>query len=62
VNVLLFVTNFRTRQEFSVPGLLWNELKELWHEGVKNYFCKLWNIVDFCMLLILITSFTSRTV
>ncbi|CAK8697070.1 unnamed protein product [Clavelina lepadiformis] len=43
-----------------VTGMLWNEVKELWGEGMNSYMCQLWNMVDSLMLLILISSFTCR--
>ncbi|XP_078481613.1 short transient receptor potential channel 7-like isoform X3 [Ciona intestinalis] len=42
-----------------IAGLLWNEVGELWDEGPRNYIIQLWNVLDFFMLLILITSFAS---
>uniref|UniRef100_H2ZES4 Transient receptor ion channel domain-containing protein n=1 Tax=Ciona savignyi TaxID=51511 RepID=H2ZES4_CIOSA len=40
-------------------GLLWNEVTELWDDGPRNYVVQLWNILDFFLLVILITSFVA---
>ncbi|GFR26502.1 transient receptor hypothetical-gamma protein [Trichonephila clavata] len=30
-----------------VIGFVWAEIKQLWDEGLENYLCDMWNVVDF---------------
>ncbi|KAH3777181.1 short transient receptor potential channel 7-like [Dreissena polymorpha] len=43
-----------------IIGMLWQELKQVYSEGIYNYFDALYNYLDFTVLTIYITSFTLR--
>ena len=40
--------------------MLWQELKQVYGEGIYNYFEALYNYLDFTVLTLYITSFTLR--
>ncbi|XP_045191556.2 short transient receptor potential channel 7-like isoform X1 [Mercenaria mercenaria] len=43
-----------------IIGMLWQELKQVYSEGIYNYFEALYNYLDFAVLTLYITSFTLR--
>lgn len=46
---------------FSVwTGMLWQELKQVYNEGLYGYFDSLYNYLDCAVLLLYISSFTLR--
>ena len=30
-----------------ISGIIWNEIKQLWDVGLKEYLNDMWNVVDF---------------
>lgn len=40
--------------------MLWQELKQVYSDGIYNYFDALYNYLDFAVLALYITSFTLR--
>jgi hypothetical protein len=40
--------------------MLWQEIKQIYAEGVYDYFDSLYNYLDFTVLTLYITSFTMR--
>lgn len=30
-----------------ILGLIWNEIKQLWDVGLRDYIADMWNVVDF---------------
>ena len=40
--------------------MLWQELKQVYSDGIYNYFDALYNYLDFAVLTLYITSFTLR--
>lgn len=40
--------------------MLWQELKQVYGDGIYNYFDALYNYLDFAVLTLYITSFTLR--
>ncbi|XP_066501362.1 transient receptor potential cation channel subfamily C member 2b [Hoplias malabaricus] len=45
-----------------VAGFFWFECKEVWIEGLRNYFLDLWNCLDMIVLSMYLASFTLRVV
>ncbi|KAG9265696.1 short transient receptor potential channel 2-like [Astyanax mexicanus] len=45
-----------------VAGFFWFECKEVWIEGVRNYFRDLWNCLDMMVLSMYLASFSLRVV
>ncbi len=45
---------------FTILGLLWQECKQLYNEGVEGYMSSLFNFIDFTSLQLYIASFTLR--
>ncbi|XP_067101893.1 short transient receptor potential channel 6 [Osmerus mordax] len=45
---------------FWVIGMIWAECKEIWSQGLREYLSELWNLLDFGMLTIFVTSFITR--
>ncbi|KAK3600930.1 hypothetical protein CHS0354_004139 [Potamilus streckersoni] len=45
-----------------ILGMLWQEIKQIYGEGLYNYFDALYNYLDFAVLTLYITSFTLRYV
>ncbi|XP_036393581.1 short transient receptor potential channel 6 [Megalops cyprinoides] len=43
-----------------VIGMIWAECKEIWSEGPREYMLEPWNLLDFGMLAIFVTSFIAR--
>ncbi|XP_046891175.1 short transient receptor potential channel 6 [Hypomesus transpacificus] len=43
-----------------VIGMIWAECKEIWSQGLREYLSELWNLLDFGMLTIFVTSFITR--
>ncbi|XP_046362043.1 short transient receptor potential channel 3-like isoform X3 [Haliotis rufescens] len=43
-------------------GLIWEECKQIWSAGAKDYFRSLWNVVDSLMLSMLLASFVLEIV
>jgi len=40
--------------------MLWQEVKQVYSDGIYNYFDALYNYLDFAVLTLYITSFTLR--
>ncbi|GFY76506.1 transient receptor potential protein [Trichonephila inaurata madagascariensis] len=38
-----------------VIGFVWAEIKQLWDEGLENYLCDMWNVVDFFTNMLYLT-------
>ncbi|KAJ8303131.1 hypothetical protein KUTeg_019527 [Tegillarca granosa] len=45
-----------------IIGMLWQEMKQVYAEGIYNYFDSLYNYLDYAVLTLYITSFTLRYV
>uniref|UniRef100_A0AAY4E635 Transient receptor ion channel domain-containing protein n=1 Tax=Denticeps clupeoides TaxID=299321 RepID=A0AAY4E635_9TELE len=43
-----------------VIGMIWAECKEIWSQGPREYLLEPWNLLDFGMLAIFVTSFIAR--
>ncbi|XP_051512245.1 short transient receptor potential channel 6 [Myxocyprinus asiaticus] len=43
-----------------VIGMIWAECKEIWSQGPRDYVLEPWNLLDFGMLAIFVTSFIAR--
>uniref|UniRef100_A0A8C1GGE9 Transient receptor potential cation channel, subfamily C, member 6b n=2 Tax=Cyprinus carpio TaxID=7962 RepID=A0A8C1GGE9_CYPCA len=43
-----------------VVGMIWAECKEIWSQGPREYLLEPWNLLDFGMLAIFVTSFIAR--
>uniref|UniRef100_A0A671MJT3 Short transient receptor potential channel 6-like n=1 Tax=Sinocyclocheilus anshuiensis TaxID=1608454 RepID=A0A671MJT3_9TELE len=43
-----------------VVGMIWAECKEIWSQGPREYLQEPWNLLDFGMLAIFVTSFIAR--
>ncbi|XP_031427340.1 short transient receptor potential channel 6a isoform X2 [Clupea harengus] len=43
-----------------VIGMIWAECKEIWSQGPREYLSEPWNMLDFGMLAIFVTSFIAR--
>ncbi|CAM4577389.1 unnamed protein product [Leuciscus chuanchicus] len=43
-----------------VVGMIWAECKEIWYQGPREYLLEPWNLLDFGMLAIFVTSFIAR--
>ncbi|XP_051953470.1 short transient receptor potential channel 6 [Xyrauchen texanus] len=43
-----------------VIGMIWAECKEIWSQGAREYISEPWNLLDFGMLAIFVTSFIAR--
>ncbi|XP_062590016.1 short transient receptor potential channel 3-like [Saccostrea cucullata] len=41
-----------------IIGWIWEEVKQLYDQGAGDYFRSVWNVIDFLMLTLLLTSFT----
>lgn len=40
--------------------MIWAECKEIWSQGPREYLLEPWNLLDFGMLAIFVTSFIAR--
>ena len=47
---------------FIIAGMLWQEVKQIYGDGVYDYFDSLYNYLDVAVLTLYITSFTLRNV
>ncbi|XP_060073297.1 transient-receptor-potential-like protein [Ylistrum balloti] len=47
---------------FWVTGFVWQEVKQLWEEGLKAYIRQWWNWLDFIMLSLYLATFSLRLV
>ncbi|CAI9734239.1 short transient receptor potential channel 3-like [Octopus vulgaris] len=47
---------------FYVFGMFWAECKQLWDEGVKEYFAQMWNYMDITMLALYTASYTIESI
>ncbi|XP_033743290.1 transient-receptor-potential-like protein [Pecten maximus] len=47
---------------FWVTGFVWQEVKQLWDEGLKAYIRQWWNWLDFIMLSLYLATFSLRLV
>ena len=45
----------------SLLGMVWAECKEIWSLGPREYLLEPWNLLDFGMLAIFVTSFVARS-
>ncbi|XP_017320832.1 short transient receptor potential channel 6 [Ictalurus punctatus] len=43
-----------------VIGMIWAECKEIWSQGPREYLLEPWNLLDFGMLAIFVSSFIAR--
>ncbi|XP_031645300.1 short transient receptor potential channel 6 isoform X2 [Oncorhynchus kisutch] len=43
-----------------VIGMVWAECKEIWSQGAREYLSETWNLLDFGMLSLFVTSFITR--
>ncbi|XP_052007911.1 short transient receptor potential channel 6-like [Xyrauchen texanus] len=43
-----------------VIGMIWAECKEIWSQDLREYLLEPWNLLDFGMLAIFVTSFIAR--
>ncbi|KAL0972672.1 hypothetical protein UPYG_G00193180 [Umbra pygmaea] len=43
-----------------VIGMIWAECKEVWSQGAREYLSEPWNLLDFGMLCLFVTSFIAR--
>lgn len=43
-------------------GMFWAECKQLWDEGVKEYFAQMWNYMDITMLALYTASYTIESI
>uniref|UniRef100_A0A3P8Z9S8 Transient receptor ion channel domain-containing protein n=1 Tax=Esox lucius TaxID=8010 RepID=A0A3P8Z9S8_ESOLU len=43
-----------------VIGMIWAECKEIWSQGLREYLLEPWNLLDFGMLCLFVTSFITR--
>ncbi|XP_035240916.1 short transient receptor potential channel 6-like isoform X3 [Anguilla anguilla] len=43
-----------------VVGMIWAECKEIWSQGPREYLLEPWNLLDFGMLAIFVSSFIAR--
>lgn len=41
-------------------GMIWAECKEIWTQGPREYLLEPWNLLDFGMLAIFVSSFIAR--
>lgn len=41
-------------------GMIWAECKEIWSQGPREYLLEPWNLLDFGMLAIFVSSFIAR--
>ena len=49
-----------TRVHVVVVALLWQEMKQLYHDGLIAHFSSVYNHMDFCMLKFYLASLTLR--
>uniref|UniRef100_A0A3B3WPY7 Transient receptor ion channel domain-containing protein n=1 Tax=Poecilia mexicana TaxID=48701 RepID=A0A3B3WPY7_9TELE len=45
---------------FWVIGIIWEECKDIWSQDIQEYISEPWNLLDFSILAIFITSFIAR--
>lgn len=45
---------------FIPTGKIWEECKEIWSQDFREYISELWNLLDFSILAIFMTSFIAR--
>lgn len=41
-------------------GKIWEECKDIWSQDIREYISEPWNLLDFSILAIFMTSFTTR--
>jgi hypothetical protein len=56
----MYYNNFNLIHITFFVGMLWQEIKQIYAEGVYDYFDSLYNYLDFTVLTLYITSFTMR--
>ena len=39
--------NIEVKTFYHISGFIWNEIKQLWDVGLKEYLNDMWNVVDF---------------
>ncbi|XP_070207798.1 short transient receptor potential channel 7-like isoform X2 [Littorina saxatilis] len=45
-----------------IAGLIWEEVKQIWQAGARDYFNSLWNVIDSVMLSLLLAAFVLELV
>lgn len=46
--------------DFFPTGKIWEECKDIWSQDIREYISEPWNLLDFSILTIFMTSFIAR--
>lgn len=56
----MFIIKLITSFFLPIKGMIWAECKEIWYQGPREYLLEPWNLLDFGMLALFVTSFIAR--